>query len=243
MTDLTGKTYWLIGASEGLGAALARKMSAAGADLVLSARSEDRLRDLAQDLPGPARVVACDVSDSESVRAAFDAAGEVDGIVFLAGAYWPVNAKEWDAKAVDTMIDVNLGGMARVLGVVVPDFVARDRGHIVLTGSLSAYVGLPGAIGYSTSKAGVQGLAESMAVDLQDTGVIVQLANPGFIKTRLTDKNDFKMYQIMEPDEAADHMMRLIRSDRFSLAFPNPFALIFRLARFLPQKLVNRLIA
>ncbi|WP_238365140.1 SDR family NAD(P)-dependent oxidoreductase [Mesobacterium pallidum] len=243
MTDLAGQTWWLVGASEGLGAALARKMSAAGATLVLSARSTDKLTELADSLPGPARGVACDVTDSASVRQAYAEAGEIDGIVILAGAYWPVNAKDWQAEHVETMIDVNLTGMARVLGAVVPDFVARDRGRIVLTGSLSAYVGLPGAIGYSTSKAGVQGLAESMAVDLHGTGVTVQLANPGFIKTRLTDKNAFKMYQIMEPDEAAGHMMRLIGSNRFSLAFPNPFALVFRGARFLPQKLLNRLFA
>ena len=240
MRKLSGKTYWIIGASEGLGRALAQKLSKAGCTLVLSARSADSLQALADSLPGEARIVPCDVSDRESVVRAAQDAGEVDGMVFLAGVYWPFPATEWQPERTEAMFDVNLTGAARVLGQVVPAMVARGDGHIVITGSLSGYRGLPGSIGYSSSKAGLMHLAESMYADLRGTGVDVQLANPGFIRTRLTDKNNFNMPFLMEPDQAAEEMMQLMRSEKFQRAFPRLFSLVFRGANFLPDGLYFR---
>ena len=235
MRKLSGKTYWLVGASEGLGRALAMRLSKAGCSLVLSARNADSLRALEGSLPGPARVVVCDVSDRGSVVQAAQEAGEIDGLVYLAGVYWPFPATEWNAEQAETMFDVNLTGAARVLGQVVPVMVARGSGHIVITGSLSGYRGLPGSVGYSSSKAGLMHLAESMHADLRGTGVDVQLANPGFIRTRLTDKNEFKMPFLMEPDQAADEMLTLMRAQKFQRAFPRVFSWLFRGANFLPD--------
>ena len=243
MRTFSGKTYWLVGASDGLGAALAMQLSKAGAKVILSARSEDKLRDLAETLPGDARVVPMDVADTDNVTAAAKVAGEVDGIVLLAGVYWPMKATEWDADKANAMADINFTGMMRVLGAVVPSMVARDAGHIVITGSLSGFRGLPGAIGYAASKAGTMSLAESLYADLHKTGVAVQLANPGFIKTRLTDKNDFRMPFIMEPDAAAAEMMELMRSDRFKKSFPRVFSWVFRLSQFMPDWMYFRLFA
>lgn len=243
MRKFSGKTYWLVGASEGLGRALAQKLSQAGCTLILSARNEDSLTALADALPGEARVVACDVSDRDSVIAAAEAAGAVDGMVFLAGVYWPFPATEWNAEQTEAMFDVNLTGAARVLGQVVPGMVARGAGHIVITGSLSGYRGLPGSIGYSSSKAGLMHLAESMQCDLRGSGVDVQLANPGFIRTRLTDKNTFSMPFLMEPEQAAEEMMVLMRSQKFQRAFPRLFSLVFRGANFLPDWAYYRLFA
>lgn len=240
MRKLSGKTYWLVGASEGLGRALAEKLSKAGVSLVLSARSAESLQALADSLPGPARVVACDVSDRASIVAAAEAVGAVDGLVFLAGVYWPQPAQEWNAEQVEAMFDVNLTGAARVLGQVVPAMIDRGAGHVVITGSLSGYRGLPGAIGYASSKAGLMHLAESMHCDLRGTGVDVQLAVPGFIRTRLTEKNDFAMPFIMEPDQAAEEMMILMRSEKFQRAFPKLFSLLFRGGNFLPDWLYYR---
>lgn len=235
MRTFSGKTYWLVGASEGLGRALALRLSKAGCALVLSARNVDSLTALADSLPGPARVVVCDVSDRASVVQAAQAVGDVDGVVYLAGVYWPFAAYEWNAEQAEIMFDVNLTGAARVLGQVVPAMVRRGAGHIVITGSLSGYRGLPGSIGYSSSKAGLMHLAESIHADLRGSGVDVQLANPGFIRTRLTDKNDFKMPFLMEPDQAAEEMMILMRSDKFQRAFPRVFSWLFRGANFLPD--------
>ncbi len=243
MRPLEGKRYWLVGASEGLGRALAELMSRAGVELVLSARSEYRLQELAASLPGPAEVLPMDVAETASVRAAAARAGTLDGLVFVAGVYWPQAAQDWDAGQVEAMLDVNLTGAARILGAVVPGMVARDAGHIVLTGSLAGFRGLPGAIGYGASKAGLMSLAESMALDLHGTGVEVQLVNPGFIRTRLTDKNDFTMRAIMEPYVAARAILDHMRTRRFRLSFPFAFSLIFRLSRIVPDRLWFRLLA
>jgi short-subunit dehydrogenase len=114
----------------------------------------------------------------------------------------------------------------------------------VLTGSLSGFRGLPGAIGYAASKAGVMALGESMQADLHHTGVRVQIANPGFIKTRLTDKNDFKMPFIMSPEQAAQEMFELMCDAGASVRhFPRLFSYLFRFSRFLPDWAYNRLFA
>jgi len=242
--DWAGKRYWLVGASEGLGAALAAKLSAAGAEVILSARNAERLQQVADSLPGRAQVLPLDVGDRESVRAAADKLGAVDGMVFLAGLYWPIGAKDWDADQIEAMADVNFTGAYRALGACLPQMIARDRGHIVITGSLSGFRGLPGAIGYAPSKAGVMALAESLRADLWRTGVRVQLGNPGFIRTRLTDKNTFKMPFLMEPDEAAQQLFELMCDEAaFERHFPRLFSYVFRLSRLLPGWLYYRVFA
>ncbi len=241
MRDWAGKRYWIVGASEGLGRALAVLMSRSGVELVLSARSEDRLHDLAEELPGRARVVPCDVADVASVERAVDAAGEIDGIVYLAAVYWPMKAIEWDPAKAEAMADINLGGCLRVIGRVLPAMVRRGHGHVVLTGSLSGYRGLPGNIGYGTTKAAIMNLAESMRADLMDSGVEVQLVNPGFIRTRLTEKNDFAMPGLMEPEAAARKVFEHMNGDALSRAFPFWFSLVFRMGRFLPDALWYRI--
>ncbi|MEL7256300.1 MAG: SDR family NAD(P)-dependent oxidoreductase [Pseudomonadota bacterium] len=244
MTDLSGKRYWLVGASEGLGAALAAKLSAVGADVILSARNADRLSDVAEGLPRPAEIVPVDIAADSSVAEAAKAVGDIDGVVLLAGVYWPMPATEWNAEDAVKMADVNFTGFLRVLGQVVPQMVEKDAGHIVITGSLSGFRGLPGAIGYGASKAGVMSLAESMRADLWRTGVRVQLANPGFIKTRLTDKNEFKMPFLMTPEEAAQEMLELMfDEDAFDRHFPRVFSWVFRLSRLMPNWLYYRLFA
>lgn len=243
MSEWAGKRYWLVGASEGLGAALAHKMSAAGVHLVLSARNEDKLNALAASLPGKFDVVPVDVSDMDSVRAAAEAAGDIDGVVQIAGVYWPFGAKAWDADQAIAMADINYTGAMRLMGVVVPKFVERDAGHIVLTGSLSGFRGLPGAAAYTSSKAGVMTLAESLYADLRKTNVRVQLINPGFVKTRLTDKNDFNMPFIMEPDAAAREFFEHMNTDTFKRSFPTLFSWVFRGSQFLPDWLYYRLFA
>lgn len=236
-----GKRYWLVGASEGLGRALAHELSQAGAELILSARNADTLQALAAELPGKAHVVPMDATDPESVAAAQERLGRVDGMVFLAGVYWPMKAGEWDSEKAVTMIDVNVNGAIRSVGAVLPQMLKRSGGHIVMTSSLSAYRGLPGAIGYGASKAAVMSLAESMQCDLRAHGIDVQIANPGFIRTRLTDKNDFHMPFLMEPGPAAKKMMDFMETDRMSLNFPWVFSLVFRLSRLLPDGLYVRL--
>ncbi|MEM9637206.1 MAG: SDR family NAD(P)-dependent oxidoreductase [Pseudomonadota bacterium] len=241
MKQWQGKRYWLVGAGDGLGAALARRLSEAGAHVIVSARSEDKLKALVDDLPRDGSYQTVDVADDQSVAQAAEAVGLVDGVVFLAGVYWPFGAQEWHAEQATAMADINFTGLMRVMGAVVPEMVRRDAGHIVITGSLSGFRGLPGSIGYTASKAGTMSLAECMYADLRQTGVQVQVANPGFIKTQLTDKNDFKMPFLMTPEEAAEHMFQHMNGNSFKVSFPRLFSLVFRGSQLLPDWLYFRI--
>ena len=200
----------------------------------------DKLNELAATLPN-ATVLPMDVTDAQSVRAAAPHAQHADAMLYCVGTYEPMNARDWDDQAVERMIDTNFTGAARVLAGVVPHYVTRGFGRIMLIGSLSGYRGLPEAVGYSASKAALMHLAENLLIDLKGSGVRVQMANPGFIKTRLTAKNDFAMPQIMTADVAAAHVIAAIDSGRFETAFPRPFAWVFKWGRYLPRALFNRL--
>lgn len=237
MRDWQGKTYWIVGASEGLGRAVAAALAKYGVKLILSARSEDRLSALAEQVPSKARILPMDVTDQNSVEAAAAEAGPVDGLVYLAGVYWPMDSRAWDSEQAIKMTEVNYLGAQRVVGAVLPGMVERNAGHIVLTGSLSGFRGLPGAQGYIPSKAAVMSMAECLKADLRHTGIDVQLVNPGFVKTRLTDKNDFAMPMIMEPDEAAREFVEHMNDDSFSRSFPTAMGLMFRASQFLPSGL------
>ncbi|WP_163848463.1 SDR family NAD(P)-dependent oxidoreductase [Pseudooceanicola aestuarii] len=241
MRDLKGKTYWIIGASDGLGEQIARQMQARGARLILSARSADRLATLADELDATA--LPLDVTDAAAVARAAQAGQLADGLVYSVGLYEPMSAPDWQPETAVKMAEANFLGALRVLGHVVPHWVRRGSGHVVLIGSLVGFRGLPGVIGYGASKAAVNHLAENMLTDLRGTGVEVQLANPGFIRTRLTDKNDFNMPQIQQPEEAAADVLRLIDGHGWVRNFPRPFAWVFTLGRFLPFRLFSRLIS
>ncbi len=241
MREWQGKRYWVVGASEGLGREVALCLSRVGAEVIVSARSEDRLKELVAVMPGKASHVTVDVSDRASVEQAAARIGSVDGVVYLAGVYWPMAPAEWDSEKVEAMGDINYLGAVRVVGAVVHDMLARGHGHIVLTGSLSGFRGLPRSVGYGASKAGVMHLAEQLFADLRGTGIDVQLVNPGFIRTRLTDKNDFQMPFIMEPEAAAREVLEHMNNDTFKKSFPALFAGMFRLSQFLPDWAYYRL--
>jgi len=234
-----GKTIWLVGASEGLGLALAKQLAAEGAQLILSARSEDRLHEIAKHLPN-ARALPLDVSDLSSIQRAYTQIKHLDGVIYNAGAYEPMSAQNWNTKSALNMVEVNLSGALRVIGCVLPDFLAQDRGEITLIGSLSGYRGLPKAIGYGASKSALISLAETLRHDLKGTGVSVRLINPGFIRTRLTDKNTFKMPMLMEPEQAAQKICAALLRKRFRTDFPAPFSWAIRLYSLLPDRIVYR---
>lgn len=239
MSSFAGKTYWIIGASEGLGRALAEKLSQQGAHLILSARNADRLAELCEILPD-ARAVPFDVTDLNAVRRAVTDVGAVDGLVYNAGVYDPMRSADWDTQAALAMSDVNYTGALRVLGETVPGFVQTGRGDITLIGSLAGYHGLPAAIGYGSSKAALISLAETMRHDLAGTGVTVRIVNPGFIKTRLTEKNRFRMPMLMTPEDAAERVVKAMSRRRFRSDFPAPFSWVVRLIDYLPDLLVYR---
>lgn len=233
-----GKTYWLVGASQGLGRALAILLHAQGARLIVSSRAGPDLYNLAAQIK--ARALPLDVQDSDAVRKAGQRLGPVDGVIYNAGAYDPMPTQEWDTDKALRMVDVNLNGAIRILGEVVPQLLAQGHGDITLIGSLAGYRGLPKAIGYGASKAALISLGETMRFDLKGSGVRVRVVNPGFIKTRLTDKNGFQMPQLMTPERAARHVERAMHRKRFRTDFPYPFAGAIRLMRRLPDWVIYR---
>ncbi len=239
--SLKGKRYWLVGASEGLGREMAQQLSAMGVALVISARTKARLNDLAVELSGQVDVLPLDVKDTDNVAKAAAQLGPVDGVIYAAGVYTPMNAQAWDAASVEAMCDINFLGCTRVLNHVVPDFVKLNQGHIVIIGSLSGFRGLPKSIGYSASKSAVMHLAECLYADLRGTNVKVQLLNPGFIKTRMTAKNDFSMPFLMSSAEAARYVITAMQKTGFQYTFPRMFSWFFRGANFLPAFMYYRL--
>lgn len=239
MKDLRGKTCWLIGASEGLGRELALVLAEQGMHLILSARSAARLNALCDQIPNAAPL-PLDVTDRKAVMEASRQIGPIDMVIYNAGAYDPMAAQDWDTEAILRMSEVNYNGAVHVVGAVIPDFLARGQGDIILIGSLAAYRGLPAALGYGPGKAALRSMAETLRYDLRGTGVLVKLVNPGFIKTRLTAKNSFKMPMLMEPAQAAQHVLGAIRRRRFRTDFPAPFSWVIRAIGILPDWMIWR---
>lgn len=236
--EWTGKTYWIVGASSGLGEALALELSARGASLILSARNEAALFKLAADLPHKAQVIECDVSKTLSVERAFKRVirdAPIDGVIFCAGIYKPMRAQKWDAETVENICNVNFVGAARILGVCIPHLIDQGRGHVALIGSLAGLRGIPAATAYGASKAGLIHMAENLKADLPPEKFKIQVINPGFIKTRLTDQNTFKMPFIMDVEEAATRTRKALESKRFETNYPTRFALMFKILGLLPN--------
>ncbi|QCO56109.1 SDR family NAD(P)-dependent oxidoreductase [Pseudorhodobacter turbinis] len=240
MRDWQGKRYWIVGAGEGLGLGLARRISTAGAEVILSSRSDVQLEKAVAQMPGKAHAVTVDVADTASVARAAAEVGDVDGVVFLDEVYWPVKAQEWNAEHVEAMCNANFTGCARVVGAVLPAMVARGAGHLVMTGSLAGYRGVPGTNGFGASKAGVMAMAETLRADLRGSGIEVQLANLGFIRG---NQGGDAMPFMMEAEDAAQQMFELMLTERFKVSVPTGSSWLVRLSRCLPDAVFNGMFA
>lgn len=243
---LKDKKIWLIGASEGIGRAVAEQLAGLGATLIVSARQADRLATLVATLPGQHHAVPCDVTDTASVNTAWQsilATGGIDIVLYNAGTYDPMSADQFDLLRAEQMMRVNFGGVLPVLAVVVPHFISKKAGHIAMVGSVAGYRGLPGAIGYGASKAALIHLAENLKCDLRQYGIKVQILNPGFVATRLTAKNDFKMPGMIDADTAARAVVAGLASNRFEVRFPFVFTTVMKMLSYLPSWLYFRAVS
>lgn len=229
-------SVWITGAGSGIGAALAQRLAAKGDDVVASGRRPQPLAALAALYPGRIRPMPVDVTDRDAVVRTVEAMGAVDMAILCAGDHRPTPAQAFDAETVRHLLEVNLMGTVHCVEALLPAMLARRRGHLVLVASVAGYRGLPTAAGYSASKAAVIALAESLRLDLADSGVRVTLVNPGFVDTPLTQRNSFAMPDIISPAAAADHVLRGLDGNSFEIAFPRRFALAMKLLRILPDR-------
>lgn len=243
--DWKGVRVWIVGASSGIGAALARDLAARGARLVLSARGRDRLQAVAADCPG-SEIVPMDISDPGDVgRAVAEARavfGAIDVAVFGAGTYRPVRAWELDPEEIRRTVSTNLTGTMDAVSRLVGNMVERGEGAIALIASVAGYAGLPKAAIYGPTKAALINFAEVLYLDLAPRGVGVYLINPGFVATPLTAQNDFHMPALIQPEEAARKIVSGLAAGRFEIHFPRRFTLMLKLFGWLPRRLYFLLI-
>ncbi len=241
--DWQGRRVWLIGASSGIGRAVAALLHARGAQLCVSARQQARLDDFVQAHPG-SRALAFDVGDAQAVAAAAQmllADGPLDLVFYCAGHYRPMQADALDLPELLRHQRVNVTGVFHVLAAVLPALLeaagAGRQPHLSLVSSVAGWRGLPQSLAYGPTKAALTSLAENLFLDLRPKGVGVSLVNPGFVDTPLTAQNAFPMPALLTPEQAAQAIVRGWERGQFELHFPKRFTGVLKLMRCLPYRL------
>ncbi|MEA2119526.1 SDR family NAD(P)-dependent oxidoreductase [Halovibrio sp. HP20-50] len=243
-TWTTPQRIWLTGATSGIGEALARKLIAQGHHVVLSARNAEALDALCQDHPN-AYPLALDISDRQAVLAAGqrikERLGSLNLALFNAGTCEYLNAQQFDMALVERVFTPNLFGTLYGVEAALPLLrAARQEGlpaRLAATSSASAYLALPRAEAYGASKAAVSYFLESLRLDLDQEGIDVSLIHPGFVKTPLTERNDFPMPMQVTAEQAADAIIAGLIKGRLDIHFPRRFTYIVKLLGILPPAL------
>ena len=228
------ETIWIIGASEGIGAALAQQWASHGARLILSARTSKRLEGLTAELGSDHIALPMDVSARERVNAAaatISEVGPLDRVIHLAAIYDPGKVSDLDPDIAAQIININLTGSFHVAQIA--PALLRVGGQLALCGSVAGYIGLPQGQIYSATKAGVINLAETMRAELTGT-IDVRLISPGFVDTRLTQRNNFTMPAIITPQSAADAIIKGLSGRKFEVHFPRRMTYGLKLLQALP---------
>lgn len=233
---------WLIGASNGIGLELVKLYLGEGNRVIVSARdttSSDALNHLKQEYLQDLHLVDMDVSDTTSVitqtKKIWKLYGGIDLVLYNAGLYESMKIDSWNLEHFEAMNQVNYMGAIRVITQLVPLFIEQKYGHIAFNISVSSYFGLPYGGGYSASKAALLNFCESVKPELDTKNIKLQVINHGFVKTRLTAKNDFEMPQLLEADEAAQKIYEGIQgSSSFEIKFPWALTRFLHLLRTLP---------
>jgi short-subunit dehydrogenase len=235
-SPLAGSRVWLVGASSGIGAALAAELHRRGARLVITARRAEQLTTIAEPLD--ATVVPADVTDPAAVVAAALAAdralGGLDVVIWCAGYWKQFDAATWDRAEFARHIEVNLLGLNNVMAAVVPAMVANRHGHLVGVASVAGYRGLPGSEAYGATKAAQINLLEATRGALARHRIRVTTVCPGFVRTPMTEANTFPMPFLIEPEAAARSIANGLERQRMEIVFPLPMALAMKVARILP---------
>jgi short-subunit dehydrogenase len=233
--ELDGARIWVTGASTGIGAALARELADRGARVAISARNADQLAEVAA---GRMAVVPVDVTDRAATvaagRAVREALGGLDVAVLNAGTWSGFHVEPWDSQLFADHLQVNVMGAVHTMEAVVPQMTAAGSGRIVGVASVAGYRGMPGSEAYSAGKAAMINLLESLRGSLAPRGIVVQTVNPGFVATRMTDRNRFPMPFKVPVEDAARSIADGIARDRAEIVFPLPMAVLMKVVRVLP---------
>lgn len=237
ITDWNGRVAWIVGASSGIGRALAGALHARGARVLVTARQAGALRAFADAHPGSLALPA-DATDRAALHAACHAAlracGRLDAVFYCAGHYREMRADAFDLDQALRHQQVNYVGALHLLDAVLPVLQRQGRGHLVLTSSVAGYRGLPRSLAYGPTKAALTHLAEVLHLDLAPRGIGVAVVNPGFVATPLTAGNRFPMPALLQPAEAAEAILAGLAAGRFEIHFPRRFTAGMKLLRLLP---------
>ena len=234
------KNVWIVGASSGIGASLARSLLSAGAKVTLSARREAELREVAGNHPN-ASVVPFDCADVQAWPAAMEktlaAMGHIDLVILGAARYDPTHSWSLNVEHVEKSFEFNVVSVYRGLASLVPYFIQRKQGGIALIASISAYTGLPRALIYGATKAALNNMTETLYFELAPKGLDIYLINPGFVETPMTSGNEFEMPGLMSPSDAAACIKRGFEKGQFEIRFPRGFSGMLRLLSRFPYRL------
>ncbi|MFD9897076.1 SDR family NAD(P)-dependent oxidoreductase [Mesorhizobium sp. UC22_110] len=235
---------WITGGSSGIGRELAKELAAKGFVVAVTAREEDHIGMLiAETASLPGRIVAfpCDVTDEQGMANAVVAIetdlGPIALAVFNAGSYTQVAGDNLSVRKFRRTFDVNVMGIVHGLVPTVKFMRKRGCGHIVMVGSISAYFGWPTTAAYGATKAAINIMAQSLKFDLDKLNIRVQVMNPGFIDTPMTQKNGVRLPALISSACAADRMMRGIETGGFEITFPRRFTLWLKVLGMLPHPL------
>jgi NAD(P)-dependent dehydrogenase (short-subunit alcohol dehydrogenase family) len=240
------KTIWITGGSTGIGKALAIRFANEGWNVAISARRENLLSELSEKYenisPFP-----LDVTDKESCKRIFNQVkqkfGEIDICFFSTGTWDPKKEKDINVEQIENVFKINFFGTVNSIKAVEEYYKNRKEGTISIVSSIAGYKGLPNSTGYGPSKSALNNLAESLYFDFGRHNVRVCLVSPGFIKTPMTDKNDFKMPFLKTPEFAADKIYDgLVNKKSFEIHFPKELTLTLKFFSILPYKLYFYLI-
>jgi short-subunit dehydrogenase len=222
---------WIIGASSGIGAAVADELDRIGWQVVRSSRSQGEIR--------------IDISNDESVFEAAkkyqDQYGEFDLVLVMAGFWQRMSAKKFDLEVFKEHNNTNTVGLARCAAAVLPEMISKNRGTFVGVSSVAGFRGLPGSSGYGPSKAAQINFLESLRTDLVNTKVKVLTVSPGFVKTPMTDVNTFPMPFIISAERAAKIIVKGLNKEINDIVFPAPMAIAMKLARLVPSSIWPKL--
>ncbi|ASM52256.1 hypothetical protein PESP_b0737 [Pseudoalteromonas espejiana DSM 9414] len=226
----------ITGATSGIGEQLAIKYAKQGNTVIACGRNLEKLSELEKHT----NIKACqfDATDLADIKQATLGFPAFDKVILNAGnCEYVDDARNFDSALFERVISVNLLAMGYCLEALLPKI--SSGGQLVLVSSSVTYLPLPRSEAYGASKAGVSYLAKSLAIDLND--VDVTLVHPGFVKTPLTDKNDFPMPMAVTAEQAADYMLKGINKRRKEVHFPYRFTLFLKALRILPLPLWLRL--